>query len=191
MLFVEWQEKWKGGGGDESVTRLQLFKITLKFCKTRLFHSSPLICCLFTWPRELDGFCGSPPFQGFAQCPQSDRRTCCWTCTQYSIKWPRLPLCLGLVALVNSGVMEGQSYGASPVITGSWHSVSTAAKFSTEILERVNSSFVTRMKEESLLICLDFRTAKMAKIVVTRWRLSLPDDKCLTNPKDNDDIKTI
>lgn len=81
------------------------------------------------------GFFGSSPFQCFAQCPQSGRWTRCWTCTQYSIKWPRLPFCLGPVALVSSGVMEGQSCAASPVITGSWHSVSTAAKSCTEILE--------------------------------------------------------
>lgn len=47
------------------------------------------------------------------------------------------------------------------------------------------------MTEESLLVSLDFRAAKMAKIVVTRWRLSLPEEKCLNNQKDNDDIKTI
>lgn len=47
---------------------------------------------------------------------------------QYSIKWPRFPLFLIFVALVSSGVMEGQSYAASPVIAGSWHGVSTAAE---------------------------------------------------------------
>lgn len=48
MLFMEWQEKWKGGGGDESVTRLQPFKITLKFCKRWLFtvHLLPAVCSL-------------------------------------------------------------------------------------------------------------------------------------------------
>lgn len=48
MLLMERQEKWKGGGGDESVPRLQLFKITLKFCKRCLFtaHLLPAVCSL-------------------------------------------------------------------------------------------------------------------------------------------------
>lgn len=68
------------------------------------------------------------PSQCFAQCSQSDRQTHVWTHTQRSIKWSHLPLFLIFVALVSSGVIEGQSYAASLVITGSWHGVSTTAE---------------------------------------------------------------
>lgn len=155
MLFMEWQEKWKGGGGDESVTRLQLFKITLKFCKRWLFtvHLLPAVCSL-----------GLEVWMGFLEVLPSALPSVpsltgkyIWTRIHCSIKWSHFPLFLIFVALVSSRVMEGQSYVASLVITGSWHGVSTAAKSCRG--SRITASFVPRMREKSLFISLNFRAA--------------------------------
>lgn len=180
MLLVEWQEKWKGGGGDESVTRLRLFKITLKFCKTLLFHSPPFICSLFTWPWGMGGFsvlCPGPPVW------------CANTLLNMHTVVKEMATRASLPHFCSSGVMDRQSYPASPVITGSWHNVSTVAKSCTE--RQSYGSFLPRTREELLFNFLDFRAAKMAKSVVARWWLSPLDQKSLNNPKDNDDITII
>lgn len=160
-------------------------------CSKSLWSSAK--CCCFT-VHLLSALCslGLEVWVGFlcfAQGPQSDVQTLCWTCTQYSKKWPHVPLCLIFVALVSSGVMKGQSYPAPPVITGSWHYVSTVAKSCTK--RQSKGSFLPRTREELLFNFLDFRAAKMAKSVVARWWLSPLDQKSLNNPKDNDDITII
>lgn len=109
------------------MTRLQLFKITLKFCKRWLFtvHLLSAVCSL-----------GHEAWMGFLEVLPSALPSVpsltgkhVWTHIQCSVKWSHFPLFLIFVALVSSGVMEGQSYAASSVITGSWHGASTAAEF--------------------------------------------------------------
>lgn len=129
MLFMEWQEKWKGGGGDESVTRLQLLKITLKFCKTRTCRSPPLSCsslALEVWMASggfflCSGLSGVPSLDG--------EHTVAHTC---SAQWnshivPLPPLC-----------SPGELWGDSRTVMcclSSWHRVSTAAPSCTDISE--------------------------------------------------------
>lgn len=122
--------KVKRGKRNESVTRLKLFKITLKFCKRWLFtvHLLPAVAHLalrsgWVFCKSFPGLCPVfPVWQAHV-----------WTHIQFSINWPHFPLFLIFVVLVSSGVVEGQLYAASLVITGSWHGASTELSLAGEV----------------------------------------------------------
>lgn len=169
MLFMEWQEKWKGGGGDESVTRLQLLKITLKFCKTRTCRSPPLSCSSLA----LEFWMASGvvlPLQRFAWCPQSGWGAHRCTHMQRSVKQPH---CTSASALQPWWALGWQQDGhVLPFqLTQGQHSSSILHGY---LRNTVVWWFLVRRKalqewEKSLLIP---PAATTVETVVTRWRLT-------------------
>lgn len=163
MLFMEWQEKWKGGGGDESVTRLQLFKITLKFCKTRTCRSPPLSCsslALEVW-MESGGFflCGGLPGVPGLDGEDTAAHTCRAQWNSHVV--PLLPPCSPgeLCHVLHSQLTQGQH--SSSIL----HGYLRNAEVQWFLVRRK----ALQEQEKSLLIP---PSATTVENTATRWRLT-------------------